>query len=217
MWLLDEYEQNVTVFVQVKDTPENVFAMNKYKKKILAHFNSPAYRSTNPTSLGGEKYGFQFMFENTDENWYDFRIVDIKNYRKVNEALLRSRVFFGSPYGSLDFIEKVSISMECRSLRRRSVSLSGVQKELKNLKISTHYDNSFFPRLCFRTTLLNKYPKKKPTSSGKKYEEVPKECYVFLVGNGTFEIKNAHNYKFLNLILLHLNALISSNSEIKHV
>ena len=90
------------------------------------------------------------------------------------------------------------------------VNLLLAQALLRSQNISTYYDEKLFPRLIYRTTLLNMYPRKRRTEDGgKKYQDVPKECVIFMNENGLFKIHDCHGIKLLETQIYHINNLIN--------
>ena len=163
MWIFQKYHQDICVHVQVHPTSENAARLKALKDEIFQNIelSSQLKEKYEPVSLGRERYGYSYMFENTNENWYDVTIKDISNYRRVEDAIFGLRSFFPEVTREEELIKRISIEMTGRSLLKRRVDLEHMRTELKKFNLSSFYDNSFFPRLCFRSTLLNMYPRKK--------------------------------------------------------
>ena len=217
MWLIESFEQKLEIKVKLNGSQYVEEIVDDIKSGILERMDiaSKYKRSINFTKFGTTRGSFLIEFENTNENWFDVTISKIYSYRHVRDALGHLEGLFPKYDHARDppLFEHFTIAMRGSWTKKESklrVNLLLAQALLRSQNISTYYDEKLFPRLIYRTTLLNMYPRKRRTEDGgKKYQDVPKECVIFMNENGLFKIHDCHGIKLLETQVYHINNLIN--------
>ena len=217
MWLIESFEQLLEIKVKLN--------RNQYVEEIVEEIKSNIYKNIDLsckykkriqfTKFGITRGKFLIEFENTNDNWFDVTISKIYSYRLIREALGHLELLFPDFNHSIDspLFEHFTISMRGSWIQKETklrINLPRAQALLGSQNISTVYYEELFPRLIYRTTLLNMYPKKRRVEGGgKKYRDIPKECVIFMNENGLFKIHDCHGIKLLETQIYHINNLIN--------